>query len=45
MDSRAVTSLEYGIIAGIVVVSVLAGVANYGSNMQKRFNAVAAKLT
>jgi Flp pilus assembly pilin Flp len=44
MDRRAVTSLEYGIIAGIIVVTVLSGFANVGSNMQKKFNNVAAKI-
>jgi Flp pilus assembly pilin Flp len=45
MDRRAVTSLEYGIIAGIIVVTVLSGFASYGSNVQKKFNAIAVKIT
>ncbi len=44
-DSKAVTTLEYGIIAGIIVVTVLAGFNNVGSNLNRKITNVAAKLT
>ncbi len=44
-DKRAVTALEYGLIAGVLVVTVLVGFQTLGTNMMLKFNAVAAKLT
>jgi pilus assembly protein Flp/PilA len=43
-DTRAVTALEYGLIAGIIVLTVLIGFNNLGRKMQTQFNNVAAKL-
>jgi pilus assembly protein Flp/PilA len=44
-DKRAVTALEYGLIAGVLVVTVLVGFNTLGSNLQAKFNTVASKLT
>ncbi len=44
-DKRAVTALEYGLIAGVLVVTVLVGFNTLGSNMMTKFNSIATKLT
>lgn len=43
-DKRAVTALEYGLIAGVLVVTVLVGFNTLGSNMSNKFNSIATKL-
>ncbi len=43
-DKRAVTALEYGLIAGVLVVTVLVGFNTLGSNMLTKFNNIASKL-
>jgi Flp pilus assembly pilin Flp len=44
-DKRAVTALEYGLIAGVLVVTVLVGFNTLGTNMMSKFNKIANTLT
>lgn len=44
-DKRAVTALEYGLIAGVLVVVVAVGFNTLGSGINNRFTNIAAKLT
>ncbi len=37
-DKRAVTALEYGLIAGVLVVTVLFGFQTLGSGISTKFN-------
>ena len=43
-DKRAVTALEYGLIAGVLVVTVLVGFNVLGSNISNKFTSIANKL-
>ena len=43
-DKRAVTALEYGLIAGVLVVTMIVGFNILGAKMSTQFNAVATKL-
>ena len=45
LNRRGVTSLEYGLIAGVLVVLVAAGFNTLGSGINHRFTNIAAKLT
>ena len=44
-ESKAVTSLEYGLIAGVLVLTILLGFNVLGSHVSTKFNSIAAKLT
>ncbi len=44
-DKRAVTALEYGLIAGVLVAVIIAGFGVLGNNLSNKFTATAAKLT
>jgi Flp pilus assembly pilin Flp len=44
-DKRAVTALEYGLIAGVLVLTIVVGFGSLGSGMSNRFANIAAKLT
>jgi Flp pilus assembly pilin Flp len=43
-DKRAVTALEYGLIAGVLVVTVLVGFQTLGSGIQTKFKNIATTL-
>lgn len=43
-DRRAVTALEYGLIAGLVGVALIAGATTLGTSLNKTFTDVAAKV-
>ncbi len=43
-ETRAVTALEYGLIAGVLVLTMLVGFNALGRKMQTQFNVVASKL-
>lgn len=40
-DRRAVTALEYGLIAGLVAVALITGATTLGTALNKQFNDVA----
>jgi Flp pilus assembly pilin Flp len=44
VDRRAVTALEYGLIAGAVVASAAAAFTTFGGNLSTAFNNMATKL-
>ena len=44
-DKRAVTALEYGLIAGVLVVTMIVGFNFLGNKMSTQFNNVAGHLT
>ncbi|MEJ0015832.1 MAG: Flp family type IVb pilin [Acetobacteraceae bacterium] len=43
-DRRAVTALEYGLIAGLVAVVIVTGVTLVGTNLSAMFTTVAGKV-
>ena len=43
-DRRAVTALEYGLIAGLIAVVIITGVSLVGTNLSNTFSTVAASL-
>ena len=43
-DKRAVTALEYGLIAGVLVITMIVGFNFLGGKMQTQFNTVASHL-
>jgi pilus assembly protein Flp/PilA len=43
-DKRGVTAMEYGILAGLVAVVIIAGVTQVGVNLNALFNGIAQKL-
>ncbi|MEJ0015833.1 MAG: Flp family type IVb pilin [Acetobacteraceae bacterium] len=43
-DCRAVTALEYGLIAGLVAVVIVTGVTLVGTNLSAMFTTVAGKV-
>ena len=43
-DRRAVTALEYGLIAGLIAVAIIAGATSLGSAIGKSFNDIALKV-
>lgn len=44
-DSRAVTALEYGLIAGVLVVTIIIGFNTLGDGLNNSFTNIAADLT
>jgi len=44
LDKRAVTAIEYGLIAALVAVVIISAVSTLGTNLTKTFNAVASEL-
>ena len=44
MDKRAVTAIEYGLIAALIAVVIIAAVSSLGSNISSTFNTVASEL-
>jgi pilus assembly protein Flp/PilA len=43
-DRRAVTALEYGLIAGLIVATIAAGFGILGSNLSNKFSGIGASL-
>lgn len=44
-DEEGVTAIEYGLIAALIAVVIIAGAQLVGTNLNALFNAVAAKIT
>lgn len=44
-QDEGVTALEYGLIASLIAVAIIAGITLLGTNMQSMFNFVAGKIT
>ena len=43
-DRRAVTALEYGLIAGLIAVVIITGVSLVGTNLSTTFNKIGTSL-
>jgi len=43
-DRRAVTALEYGLIASLIAVAIIAAVSTLGLSIGNTFNTIAAQL-
>ena len=43
-DKKGATAIEYGLIAALIAVAVITGVTALGSNANKTFETVAAKM-
>jgi pilus assembly protein Flp/PilA len=44
LDKRAVTAMEYGLIAALIAVVIIAAVSTVGTNLKSTFNTVASEL-
>ncbi|WP_081822073.1 Flp family type IVb pilin [Acidocella facilis] len=44
VDKRAVTAIEYGLIAALIAVVIIAAVSSLGTRISNTFNAVASEL-
>lgn len=44
-DRSGVTAIEYGLIAGLIAVVIIAAVTTVGTSLSSKFNAVAANLS
>ena len=44
-DEEGVTAIEYGLIASLIAVAIIAGVTLVGGNLQAVFNFIGEKLT
>lgn len=44
LDRRAVTALEYGLLAGVIVATVMIGFQVLGNSMSKTFSVIGASL-
>lgn len=43
-DRKAVTALEYGLIASMIAVAIISSVGHLGTNIAATFNTIASKL-
>jgi pilus assembly protein Flp/PilA len=43
-DRRAVTAIEYAMIAGVIIIAIVTGVAKIGSELSPTFNSVSSEL-
>ena len=43
-DNRAVTAIEYAMIAGVIVFAIIAGLTKIGTELTPTFNAVSSEL-
>jgi pilus assembly protein Flp/PilA len=43
-DRRAVTALEYGLIASLIAVAIIGAVTTLGTSLTATFNSISAKL-
>ena len=44
-DSRGVTALEYGLLAGLIAVVIIGGATVLGTNVNTLFNAIATTMS
>ncbi len=44
-DTSGVTAIEYGLIAGLIAVVIIAAVTTLGTNISNKFNVIAANLS
>jgi pilus assembly protein Flp/PilA len=44
LDKRAVTAMEYGLIAALIAVVIIVAVSSVGTNLKTTFNSVASEL-
>ncbi len=44
-DEEGATAIEYGLIAGLIAVGIIASVTNIGTQLKALFDAVVTKLT
>jgi len=44
-DQSGATAIEYGLIAGLIAVVIIASVKAVGTNLTTKFNAIAGNLT
>ena len=44
-DQSGATAIEYGLIAGLISVAIIAAVTGVGTGLKNRFNAVSNNLT
>jgi len=44
LDRRAVTALEYGLIAGVIVATIAAGFGTLAGNLSSKFSGIGAGL-
>jgi len=44
-DRSGVTAIEYGLIAGLIAVVIIAAVTTVGTSLSSKFNAVASNLS
>ena len=44
-DQSGATAIEYGLIAGLIAVVIIAAVTRVGTNLSNRFNIIANNLT
>ncbi len=44
LDKRAVTAIEYGLIAALIAVVIITAVTTLGTNLSSTFNTVASEL-
>ncbi len=44
-DESGATAIEYGLIAGLIAVVIIAAITTVGSNLANKFNVVASNLS
>ncbi len=44
-DESGATAIEYGLIAGLIAVVIIAALTTLGTNVSAKFNAIASNLT
>lgn len=44
-DERGATSIEYGLIATLMCMVVIAAMTNYGNNLQNTWNKISTKMS
>jgi pilus assembly protein Flp/PilA len=43
-DKRGATAIEYGLLAGLIAVAIIAGASLAGGNLNSLFNAIGARI-
>jgi pilus assembly protein Flp/PilA len=43
-DEKGATAIEYGLIAALIAVAIIAGVSSVGGSLEKTFNNVSTKI-
>ena len=44
-DEAGATAIEYGLIAGIIALTIISAIRHIGSNLTTKFNAISGNLT